>query len=352
MVRWTLAGFCFVTVALGWCVSTAQAVSIDWVTVGDPGNAGDPQESCGDCGPGTTFGSVAYVYQISKFEVTNAQFAEFLNAVAATDTYAIYDTSMSSSLGGIARSGTSGSFTYTTISGSESMPINHVSFWHSLRFANWLENGQPTGAQDSTTTEDGAYTITPAGVADNSITSNVGATIFIPSEDEWYKAAYYNPLSKTYFEYPAGSNAPTTCTQPGSVANTANCSLSVNDVTIVGSYTASASPNGTFDQGGNVAEWNEAITPTPTHRGLRGGSWGNGPGFLGASFRGTAVFPGTENAAVGFRVVSVPEPGTNLLCATALLCLALLERIKRICEVVRRSLRRRRSPPRSMRQPA
>ncbi len=322
MVRWALAGFCYFTVALGCCVATAQAVSIDWVTVGDPGNRGDPQESCEGCGPGTTFGSVAYVYRISKFEVTNAQYAEFLNAVAVTDTYAIYDTSMRSDLGGITRSGFSGSFSYTAISGRESMPVNHVSFWHSLRFANWLENGQPTGAQDSTTTEDGAYTITPAGVADNSITSNVGATIFIPSEDEWYKAAYYDPASKTYFGYPTASNAPTTCTQPGAVANTANCSLAVNDVTAVGSYTSSASPNGTFDQGGNVAEWNEAITPTPTHRGLRGGSWGNGPGFVAASFRGTAVFPGTENGAIGFRVASVPEPGTNLLCATALLCLA------------------------------
>jgi formylglycine-generating enzyme required for sulfatase activity len=322
MLRWALAGFCFFTVVLGWCVATAQAVSIDWVTVGDPGNPGDPQESCEGCGPGTTFGSVAYVYQISKFEVTNAQYAEFLNAVAATDTYAIYDTSMSSGLGGIKRSGFSGNFTYTTIAGRENMAVNFVSFWHSLRFANWLENGQPTGTQDSTTTEDGAYTITPAGVADNSITSNVGATFFIPSEDEWYKAAYYDPRSKTYFEYPAASNTPTSCAQPGTTANTANCSLAVDDVTIVGSYTGSASPNGTFDQGGNVAEWNEAITPTPSHRGLRGGSWGNGPGAVAASFRGTAVFPGTENAAIGFRVVRVPEPSTNLLCATALICLA------------------------------
>jgi formylglycine-generating enzyme required for sulfatase activity len=154
----------------------------------------------------------------------------------------------------------------------------------------------------------------------------VGATFFIPSEDEWYKAAYYDPVSMTYFDYPAGSNTQTGYTQPGAAANTANCSIVVDDVTVVGSYTGSASPNGTFDQGGNVAEWNEAITPTPTHRGMRGGSFGSGPGSLGASFRGTAVFPATENAAVGFRVVSVPEPGTSLLRLTALVCLAACRR--------------------------
>lgn len=93
-----------VTLSLFAPMASAE-VTIDWVTVGDPGNIGDPQESCYQCGPGTTFGAVAYEYRIGKYEVTNAQYAKFLNAVAATDTYGLYG-------GSIGRLGSSGSYTY------------------------------------------------------------------------------------------------------------------------------------------------------------------------------------------------------------------------------------------------
>ena len=128
-------------------------VTFDWVTVGDPGNPAD------DAGRG----AVAYTYRISQYEVTNAQYTEFLNAVAATDDHGLYNANMANSFpgslgyGGITRSGSSGSYTYTTIAGREGMPVNWVSSYDALRFANWLHNGQATGVQDSTTTEDGAY---------------------------------------------------------------------------------------------------------------------------------------------------------------------------------------------------
>ncbi|GAG37158.1 unnamed protein product, partial [marine sediment metagenome] len=236
-----------------------HAVTIDWVTVGAPDNAADTDSSNDRCGPfgDQPCGSVAYTYLIGRYETTNAQYAEFLNAVADTDTYGLYSTSMSSDYGGIVRTGDSGSYDYSAISGREDMPVNLVSFYDALRFANWLHNGQPTGAQDTGTTEDGAYTITAQGITDNSITRNTGATIVLTSEDEWYKAAYFNGTG--YFEYPAGSDTQTTCAVPGATANTANCDEVVDDLTNVGSYTGSASPNGTFDQGGNVWEWNEAI---------------------------------------------------------------------------------------------
>ena len=71
----------------------ALAVTIDWVTVGGPGNACDSQtQGC--------FGSVANTYRISKYETTNAQYAEFLNSVAATDTHGLYQTDMGSAARG------------------------------------------------------------------------------------------------------------------------------------------------------------------------------------------------------------------------------------------------------------
>jgi formylglycine-generating enzyme required for sulfatase activity len=96
------------------------------------------------------------------------------------------------------------------------------------------------------------------------VTRNGGATIFLTSENEWYKAAYYSALATSYLDYPAGSNTPTTCAAPSATPNTANCQGAVANLTIKGSYTGSASPYGTFDQGGNVSEWNEAIINTPS----------------------------------------------------------------------------------------
>ena len=295
--------------------SSASAVTIDWVPIGEPGNLGDPQESCIDCGPGTMFGSVSYTYQISSYEVTNAQYVEFLNAVADTDTNGLYNTSMGTGWGGITRSGSSGSYSYSAIAGRENMPVIFVSFYDSLRFANWLHNGQLSGAQDATTTDDGAYTITAQGISDNSITRNAGAAIFLPSEDEWYKAAYYDAQSASYFDYPAGSDAQTTCTAPTATPNSANCGNAIGDLTGVGSYTGSASPYGTFDQGGNVWEWNEAII-IGSDRVLRGGHFDGSTDNPAASIR--IYFDlASGDVAVGFRVA--PEPGRDLLLVAGVL---------------------------------
>jgi len=285
----------------------ASAVSIDWTPVGNPLNLPDT----------TGFGSVAYAYQIGTYEVTNAQYTEFLNAKAAADPLGLYNTNMGSGTGGITRSGVSGSFTYSAISGRSNMPVNFVSFYDALRFANWLNNGQGSGD-----TETGAYTLlggTPTPTNGALVTRDPAATIALTSEDEWYKAAYYDAISTSYFDYPAGSNTPTGCVAPTATANRANCQGVVGNLTIRGSYTGSASPYGTFDQGGNVAEWNEAMIGL--NRGVRGGSWFNGGSSLAATSR-TSSGATTENNILGFRVATIPEPGTGLLLMVGLLGLA------------------------------
>ena len=223
------------------------------------------------------------------------------------------------SFGGITRSGSSGSFTYSAIAGRENKPVNWVSFYDSLRFSNWLNNGQGSGD-----TETGAYTLLGGTVFPSNgltVTRNAGANIFLTSEDEWYKAAYYDAVAASYFAYPAGTNTQTVCAAPGATANTANCFGGPGDLTDVGSYTGSASPNGTFDQGGNVFEWNEAII-SGSIRGLRGGSFDNFPFSLAASLRSNVDSPTSEFINVGFRVASLPEPGTSLLVMTGMLGLA------------------------------
>lgn len=301
--------------------SSASAVTMEWTSVGNPGNRPDTEVMTTD---GTTgFGSVSYAYRIGTYEVTNAQYVEFLNAKGASDSLQLYNTNMGSGLGGITRSGSDGGYTYSAIAGRENMPVNWVSFYDALRFANWMNNGQGSGS-----TEIGAYTLLggAATPTNESVARNAGAAIFLTSENEWYKAAYYNPSTSLYLDYPAGSNTQTACATPTPSGNRANCGNAVGDLAIKGRYTGSASPYGTFDQGGNVEEWNEGI-PDPScpeclPRGLRGGLYSFDASALAASFRDLSD-PTNEYVFVGFRVAAIiPEPSTGLLVIAGLLGLA------------------------------
>jgi formylglycine-generating enzyme required for sulfatase activity len=300
----------------------AQAqVSIDWVTIGSAGNAADTEVMVTDGTSG--YGSVGVVYRMGRYEVTNSQYAAFLNAVAASDPGGLYNPRMGDPplpfdiAGGITRSGSPGSYTYAAVPGLENLPVNFVSFYDALRFANWLHNGQPTGAQDDSTTEDGAYTLTAEGIANNSIVRNAGAAFFLPSENEWYKAAFYRQggLNAGYWDSPTRTNTfnlagttylGTVCDAPTAANNRANCGNAVADLVPVGSYTSAGSPWGTYDQGGNVGEWNEAIINTWS-RGVRGGAFSNLQLLIGqaASVRG-AGSPDAEGSGLGFRVASLP----------------------------------------------
>ncbi len=293
------------------------AAFIEMVKVGNAGNAAD----AGNTSEASVYGAVPYEYSIGKYEVTLAQYAAFLNAVAATDTYGLYNANMGTNLNsaGIAQSGTSGSFTYSVI-GDGVRPVTYVSWFDAARFCNWLHNGRPTGLQAAATTENGAYPLNGA-TSGVSIVLNRGAKFWIPSEDEWYKAAYHQPASALgdvddYWLYPTKSNA-----DPGNTigvpppSNHANLFTSVysvtqsggydanqNYLTAVGSYPGSAGFYGTFDQGGNVWEWNDAVI-SGSYRGLRGGSWSNDGNLLRSSSR-SSLNAIDEDIFFGFRVAS------------------------------------------------
>jgi formylglycine-generating enzyme required for sulfatase activity len=308
--------------------TSAAAVAIEWVPIGDAGNLDDT----------TGFGAVAYDYQISKYEITNEQYTEFLNAKAASDPLGLYNLNMGDARinlpsgdsaccvghGGITRSGIPGNYTYSAIANREDMPVNWVSFYDTLRFANWLNNGNGTGD-----TETGAYTL--LGGNSETVIRNIGATILLASENEWYKAAYYDPASAHYFNLATGHDSSLDCTAPGATANTANCYGGVGDLTVVGSYTGSASPYGTFDQAGNALEWTETLLflndPDRIRRVMLGGSFLSNQDYIGSWYRGDYDrYPGptAEDNEFGFRLLMipggyVPEPGTGLLVIVGLL---------------------------------
>ena len=289
-------------------------ITIDSVPVGNAGNAADPT---------TGFGAVGYDYGIGKYEVTLNQYTAFLNAVAKTDTYRLYNEDMSSFRNsmGISRSGASGSYSYSVI-GSGNRPVTSVSWYDSARFVNWLHNGQPTGLQAEGTTESGAYTLRGnTGL----ITRNAGWKYSLPSEDEWYKAAYHQPLSlggdsDNYWLYPTRSNVPPNNrngndSDPNSenylfadeheVSGSTTYSSGQEYPADVSSFSLNSSFYGAFDQAGNVWEWNDAVIGSA--RGLRGGTRDDREYSFRASDR-CNLAPPSEGNVIGFRVAIVPEP--------------------------------------------
>jgi hypothetical protein len=173
-----------------------------WALIQDINNSGDSINS--------NYGTVSYEYWISKYEVTNCEYAEFLNAVAKTDRYGLYNPSMGSSVyGGILRGGSSGSYFYYTKTNMHNKPVVFVSWYDAARYANWLHNDKPTGYQDNTTTENGAYYLN--GICGGyTVPKQPQAKFYVPDENEWYKAAYYsqalNDGSGGYYQYATQSN--------------------------------------------------------------------------------------------------------------------------------------------------
>jgi formylglycine-generating enzyme required for sulfatase activity len=309
-------------------LSPASAdIGYQFSTVGNPGNANDT----------TGYGGVSYTYGIGTYDVTLSQYTTFLNSVAQTDAYGLYNTKMATDLNvaGISRTGSSGSYVYSVI-GSGNNPVTYVSWFDAARMANWMNNGQPVGLGEAAgSTEQGAYTlngITSGGLA---ISHNANATYWIPTQNEWYKAAYYDPNYGGpgvggYWLYPTRSNsAPGNNANLPSIANQANYenngafsvtgsasySGSQNYLTAVGLFSNSASAYGTYDQGGDVYQWNDAVIDG-SYRGLRGGAWDGSSNFLRSSFWDFYP-PAVEINDIGFRLASnvldVPEPGTCAL---------------------------------------
>lgn len=298
---------------------------MDWVNVGDAGNAADSNG----------IGAVAYDYRIGKYEVTNAQYTAFLNAVDQTGTNpnGIYKANMGSDArGGITFTGgaaTGAKYTVRTNMGNK--PVNFVSWYDAARFTNWLGNGQGSGS-----TETGAYTLSGnTGL----ISKNVGATVWLPSENEWYKAAYYDSTkggTGGYWAYATQSDtAPTvgTANASGDISNPGSNMVNYNggavwngqtgNVTTVGSAgSSSESYYGTADMNGNVWEWNDLISDST--RQIRGGAFSSAN--VAASVSLFLQGPSSTSDNVGFRVASVPEPSALLLIAVSLSALLIRRR--------------------------
>lgn len=316
--------------------ATAFGVTIDYTLVNDAGNTANVS---------TGWGAVSDVFKISKYETSNTQYVDFLNKVdaAGTNPNGVYNAQMGSdSLGGITfNAGGSSGAKYSVKSGLSpnnvaytDMPVLFTTWFSAARFTNWLQNGQQT---NSSSMETGAYTLNNQ-TSGNIPARNAGATNFLPSRDEWYKAAFFDGNTVAYKTWSTDSNAqPVNTVSNLTLANVANYGASSTPTLSpisVGSYINTTSTYGAFDMFGNATEYTDtAGTGADVGRPqVFSGSWATTVASAG-SWNSTAagIFRNSTTATgqVGFRVAAVPEPATIALASVGIASLAGLDWMKR-----------------------
>jgi len=242
----------------------ASIDSTNYVLIEDASNSGDASNS--------DFGRVNYNYQIKKYPVTNSEYAEFLNAICKTPNgLGLWHTDMGdlNRRGGINRSLVNGIYIYTVRINMGDKPVNYINWFSSVRYINWLSNNKPTGVPGTSTTEDGVYTLSNFIIqGTNKPSPNNKNSYWLPSEDEWYKAAYYtnnkNGSGPGYWAYATQSDS-----IPDSVvvdsSGTANNTFSNPNICISPTPTPSITPTITVSPSVTPSVTiSSSATPTPT----------------------------------------------------------------------------------------
>ena len=270
---------CVITVANLTSADTIQGINMDFVTIGHAGNAADTRRMT----DGTVgYGTVGYNYRIGKYEVTNAQWNAFTAAAGAP-------------IGN-----------HTSLYTDPQQPTNRVSWYETLQFCNFLTSGDKSKGVyqfSGTNANPGDF----LGINRDAAKATYEKIYFLPTENEWYKAAYYKSDGSGYSRHTNGLNEIPTADNGWNYSG-GSYSIPWN----VG--TGTQEQNGTFDMTGNVWEWNEALFSGP-QRGMRGCALSSSSAdfvTFGSSYRGY-YYPDSEDEGIGFRVASIPEPATLLL---------------------------------------
>ena len=259
-------------------IPNLQAQPIDWVTVGDPGNAADT----------TGYGAVPYEYRIGKYEISQDQ---------------------------ISKATASGLANVTAGAWSGNQPAANMNWYEAAAFVNWLNTSTGKTAAYDLAWDGSAWSMNlwSSGQAwtagGENLYRNKDAFYFLPSENEWYKAAYFYRLSSYYSDYPGSSFAPTAVaggTEPYTAVYDGVGSAAIVD------SAGGLSAYGTMGQAGNVWEWNETAfdgsnSSASEERAFRGGHYGSTEFVLRSSVR-ERYDPTFQLSDLGFRVASIPAP--------------------------------------------
>jgi hypothetical protein len=280
--------------------------TIDFVTIGNPGNANDSGTTGLYSGP---YGGVAYEFRMGTYEISEDM---------------------------IAKANTLGGLLITKDTRGVNKPATGVSWNEAARFVNWLNTSQgySVAYKFAVNPGDVGYTSNTQANADLALWlsgdagydasnpyRNSNARYVLPSEHEWYKAAYYSGSGTLYYDYATGSDVIPTAVASGTGAGTAvygqSFAAEPADITQGGGLSA----YGTMGQNGNVWEWHESAfdginNSSSESRAVRGGVWLFSEDNLRASNR-LGVTRAASNGDLGFRVASVPEPTSTVLMISA-----------------------------------
>jgi hypothetical protein len=274
--------------------TSGNEFTIDFVDIGNTDNAADT----------TGYGAVPYDYRASTYEISQDA---------------------------ITKATASGMSNVTAGAWTGNQPAANISWYEAAAFVNFLNtNSGKTAAYNLTFSGSWSMALWSSEQAwtagGTNLYRNKDAYYFLPSENEWYKAAYYNAAGTNYFLYPTASSSVPTAVASGTNAGSAVYD-SVASVPAIVDSAGGLSPYGTMGQGGNVFEWNESAgdgsnSSSSERRAVRGGDWLFPVGLLRSSGWIDAA-PTYEDIDFGFRVASVPEPSTYallLLGAGAVYC--------------------------------
>ena len=266
--------------------TSGNEFTIDFVNIGNTGNAADT----------TTYGAVPYEYRVGSYEITQ-------NAIT--------------------KATASGMANVTAGAWTGNQPAANISWYQAAAFVNFLNTSTGNTAAYDLTFSNGSWSMalwsseqawTAGGT---NLYRNKDAFYFLPSENEWYKAAYYNAAGSNYFLYPTTSTNVPSPVASGTNANTAVYAQTVEQGPAAVNLAGGLSAYGTMGQGGNVWEWMETAadgtnTTSDENRNLRGGTFAlTADPMRSVEFR--SFGPASDNITFGFRVASVPEPSTYAL---------------------------------------
>lgn len=277
--------------------SGTNSFQMEFVTIGNPGNAADTT------GIPNPVGSVGYIYEMGKYEVSEQMITKYN-----------------------AEFGNENSLVVTHLNQGPNRPATSITWNEAARFINWLNTSTggfaaykfgSTGVNDAPV----LWTVSDLLDYDASNPYRSKRTRFVlPTSNEWYKAAYFNPSNGTYYDFPTGSNTAPVAVSSGTLANTAVYGQSEFQGSAEVDKAGGLSPYGVMGLGGNVWEWEETSFDLNNNSGskdraLRGGHWYEGSSYLSSTFRGNGGGPFFSDGRVGFRVAmvtpssgEVPEP--------------------------------------------
>jgi formylglycine-generating enzyme len=276
----------------------ANAFEITFETIGNPGNAPDTNGR----------GQVAEDFRISTLEISSDQVAK---AVA----------------GGLAN--------VSAEAWTGERPAAFATWYEAAAFINFLNTDRGFAEAYDLTWTGEAWTMALWSVEESWSSGTLNryrhkdAFYFMPSEDEWYKAAYHKGAGGGYWAYPTASDTAPTAVASGTASSTAVFDEQTAPANV--GLSGGTGPYGTRGQGGNIAEWLESawdgVNDNPAeNRVVRGGDWFGAASDLESSFRAINA-PEFESDLLGFRVASIPEPSTVSLIAIA--CLAAAAALRR-----------------------